>query len=796
MNSISSFQCEHATILVVLSYVISVFGAYCALQWAAQIPQARGWLLATWVGGAAVAMGGGAIWSMHFIAMMACRLPVSVTYDLSITLASLFVAIVVTGVGLYTVGRGPSSVGRLLAGGLFTGLGVAAMHYTGMAAMVLPANTTYQPPLVAASVLIAIGAAIAALWIAFNMPGGLRRFISSLVMGLAVCGMHYTGMAAAVFVPTGQVMPLHPEGLRPNDLGFMVFGTTLFILVLLYMGSRIIDRKQIEQVLRESHAELERQVAERTAELAHANDGLRAENAERRRAEESLEHERAFLRQVIDINPNFVFAKDRKGRFTLVNQAVADAYGATVEDLIGKTDADFNPNADEVSAFLRADWEVMDSKQERVIPEERITDSGGRARWLQTVKRPIVGRDGQADQILGISTDITDRRMLEEQLLQAQKMDAIGQLAGGIAHDFNNLLTAILVYADLLPTQLESKSHTLESIDEIRKAGERAAGLTRQLLAFSRRQVLEPKVLDVNALILNLEKMLRRLIGEDVELVTDLDPRVGRVRADSGQIEQVLMNLAVNARDAMPKGGKLTIETRNIDTSGPLPEGRVMKSGSYVLISVTDTGIGMSADTRSHMFEPFFTTKERGKGTGLGLATVYGIVKQSQGYIWVVSEPKQGAHFEICLPRVESPLEDLAASEPTEHHVLGTETVLLAEDEDAVRSFARKVLEASGYKVLEADCGEKALEAAERCKDPIGLLLTDVIMPGMSGPELAARLTTFLPRIQVVYMSGYTDDAIVRQGLIAEKGRFLQKPFTADILIKKVKEAVDMTGHR
>jgi PAS domain S-box-containing protein len=722
------------------------------------------------VAGAAVAMGGGAIWSMHFIAMIACRLPVPVTYDVTLTLASLFVAIVVTGAGLYTVGRGVSSVGRLLAGGVFTGLGVAGMHYTGMAAMHLPASTTYRPVLVAASVLIAIVAATAALWIAFNMRGGLQRLLSSLVMGSAVCGMHYTAMAAAVFTPTDR-FAVSPDGvLKSNDLGFMVFGITLFVLVLLSMGSRIIERMQTEERLRRAHDELERQVAERTAELASAND---------------------FLRQVINTNPNLIFAKDREGRFTLVNQAVADAYGTTIEELVGKRDADFNSKADEVEPFLEADREVMDSLCEKRIPEERVTDSTGKVRWLQTVKRPIIGHDGTANQILGVATDITERKELEGQLRQSQKMEAIGTLAGGVAHDFNNLLTPILGYSELLLGAMEADSPFRVDVAEIKRAGERAASLTRQLLAFSRKQLVELRVLDLKTIIADFDKMLRRLVGEDIELVTLTDPLLGHVKADRGQIDQILMNLAVNARDAMPRGGKLTIESRNVDLEYRYArENFQIEPGPYVMLAVSDTGTGMDAETRARIFEPFFTTKEKGRGTGLGLSTVYGIVKQSGGYIWVDTEPGLGAGVKIYLPRVDL---EVSRIQPTDlpRSLSGKETILLVEDEEAVRRLTSSVLSRHGYTVLEACNGEEAMRIAAEGDGGIDLVLTDGVMPGMAVGDLVAGIRSARPQATILVMSGYTGEAIIRRGILELDIPFLEKPFTSTALLRKVRDVLD-----
>jgi signal transduction histidine kinase len=348
-------------------------------------------------------------------------------------------------------------------------------------------------------------------------------------------------------------------------------------------------------------------------------------------------------------------------------------------------------------------------------------------------------RDDRLVGILGIARDVTERLQLEQQFRQAQKMEAVGRLAGGIAHDFNNILTAITGYVDLLLEDLAAKDPRRQDAEEIRKAADRAAGLTRQLLAFSRQQVLQPRVVDLNALVSELEKMLRRLLGEDVTLATRLVAGLGRVRADPGQLEQVVMNLAVNARDAMPRGGKLTIETADVAFDATsAAEHYPAPPGAYAMLAVSDTGTGMDPETQAHLFEPFFTTKEKGKGTGLGLATVYGIVKQSGGFIWVYSDLGVGSTFKIYLPRVEA-----------------------------------------------------ALDVADRYSGPIHLLLTDVIMPGLSGRDLAVRLATLRPDVRVIYMSGYTDDAITRHGVLEPGFVFVQKPFTPDALARTVRDVLD-----
>ncbi|HEV7684382.1 MAG TPA: response regulator [Pyrinomonadaceae bacterium] len=383
----------------------------------------------------------------------------------------------------------------------------------------------------------------------------------------------------------------------------------------------------------------------------------------------------------------------------------------------------------------------------------------------------------------------------EEQLRQSQKLEAIGQLAGGIAHDFNNLLTVITGYSELTIKRLPTEDRLRQNVEEIKKAGDRAAGLTRQLLAFSRKQVLQPKVLNLNGVVSELEKMLRRLIGEDIGLRTVLESDLGSVKADPGQIEQIIMNLAVNARDAMPQGGKLTIETTNIYLDENYARNHIaVIPGPYVMLAVSDTGSGIDSVTQARIFEPFFTTKEAGKGTGLGLSTVYGIVKQSGGNIWLYSEVGQGTTFKVYLPRVDEGAEEYKRSAESEETFQGAETILVAEDEEMVRKLAVQVLEMHGYRVLEAANGGAALLICERHKEPIQLLITDVIMPEMSGRELAERLAQLRPEMKVLYMSGYTDNAIVHQGVLDDGANFIQKPFPTEALARKVRDVLDAPG--
>jgi two-component system cell cycle sensor histidine kinase/response regulator CckA len=380
----------------------------------------------------------------------------------------------------------------------------------------------------------------------------------------------------------------------------------------------------------------------------------------------------------------------------------------------------------------------------------------------------------------------------QDQLTQARKMEAVGRLAGGIAHDFNNLLTVLIGRSQLLLRRLGAQDPVRADIEVMEQTADRAADLTRQLLAFSRKQVLQPTVLDLNAVVANLAEMLRRLIGEDIALATALDPALGRAKADPGQIEQIVINLAANARDAMSEGGRLTLETANTDLDAAYARCHVdVHPGPYVMLAVSDTGVGMTPETQAQIFEPFFTTKAPGQGTGLGLATVYGIVKQSGGHIWVYSEPGRGTTFKIYLPRLEEAVDPSVARLVRPEPARGHETILLVEDELAVRTLVRDVLLAHGYTVLEARHGRDALRISERHSGPIHLMLTDVVMPEMSGRELAKRLVTLRPTMPVIYMSGYTDTAVVHHGVLDPGTTFLQKPFTPDALVRKIQQVLD-----
>ncbi|PYP33925.1 MAG: hybrid sensor histidine kinase/response regulator [Gemmatimonadetes bacterium] len=516
---------------------------------------------------------------------------------------------------------------------------------------------------------------------------------------------------------------------------------------------------------------------------------LNRARAEQARAQEQLRQSEARYRTLVDGVRDVIFALAPDGTIASLNPAFETITGFPRDEWLGRPFEQL-VHSDDLPLALELLSGVARGEP-RPVNQFRIRTRKGDYRMGEFAATPQY-REGQLASILGIGRDVTERLSLEQQLRQAQKMEAVGRLAGGVAHDFNNILTAITGYADLLLEDLGTTDRRRDDIAEIRKAAERAAGLTRQLLAFSRQQVMQVRVLDLNDVVADTQNMLGRLLGEDIALVTRLDPALGAVKADPGQLEQVIMNLAVNARDAMPGGGKLTIETANAELDDTyVREHFPARPGSYVMLAVSDTGTGMSDEVQSHLFEPFFTTKEKGKGTGLGLATVYGIVKQSGGYIWVYTEPGHGTTFKIYLPRVAGAPAQRASGPKASPVGAGTETVLLAEDEAAVRAVARHALERQGYTVLEASSGEAALDLAERHSGRIHLLLTDVIMPGMNGRALALRLSELRPDLRVVYMSGYTEEAITRHGVLEPGLTYVQKPFTPEGLARKVREVLD-----
>jgi PAS domain S-box-containing protein len=509
------------------------------------------------------------------------------------------------------------------------------------------------------------------------------------------------------------------------------------------------------------------------------------DTTERKRAQES--HTR--LATAVEQAAEAIVITDSSGAILYTNPAFEKATGYTREEVVGQNPRFLKSGKQDVD-FYRQMWTVLshggvwtghliNKRKDGTLFEENATIS------------PVRDRAGRIVNYVAVKRDVSNEIRLEQQLFQAQKIEAVGRLAGGVAHDFNNLLGVITGYGAIVHRRLAGGDPLKGKVEQILKAAERAAGLTRQLLAFSRKQVLQPEILDLNAVVSDMDKMLRRLIGEDVEFTTLLDPQLGSVRADPGQIEQIIMNLAVNARDAMPEGGRLTIETRNadldVDYVATHPPAR---PGPYVALVVTDTGSGMDAATQARIFEPFFTTKEAGKGTGLGLATVYGIVKQSEGYIWVYSEVGVGTTFKVYLPRIDEQATPARRQEPGPL-LRGSETVLLVEDEASLRELLREVLEANGYSVLAARDGTEALKLAEAHAGTIHVMVTDVIMPGMSGPKIVDLIAPTRPEMKVVFVSGYSDESVTRHGLAGPGRAFLSKPFGPEVLLRKVRESLD-----
>lgn len=568
------------------------------------------------------------------------------------------------------------------------------------------------------------------------------------------------------------------------------------------LAEEVEERRSAETEVRQMNEELETRVLERTAQLTESE---------------------ASFRQLADAMPQMVWVAGPDGQLEYSNLQWS-AYAGILPG---------SPGGPAWTSLLHADdapsaseqWEHSVRTGEPLDGEYRLRGKEGGYRWFLGRSRPVLGDHGQVLRWFGTFTDIDDhkrdaeelsqaleklrgemkrRREVEGQLLQAQKMEAIGRLAGGVAHDFNNLLTVILGYNELLREESAQRPVALDFVLEIHKAAERAAALTNQLLAFSRRQVSVPRVLDLNEVVRQIEKMLHRIIGEDVRLNLHLAGKLPLVKVDPNQIDQVIMNLAVNSRDAMPDGGQLTLETAPFEWSSDYGDGHPnLLPGRYVMLAVSDNGCGMDARTRSRLFEPFFTTKEKGKGTGLGLSIVYGIVKQSGGDILVYSEPGQGTVFKIFLPVAEQSAPGGPTGTPAveeagkrEHYArqAATKTILLVEDEIQVRSLTRTMLSRLGYRVVDAGSAAEALELLRRDPQPISLLLADIVMPEMNGPELARQVLALRPGIQVLFMSGYTGGGVIGQGLLDPSTPFIQKPFTAETLAERVRTALALEG--
>lgn len=509
----------------------------------------------------------------------------------------------------------------------------------------------------------------------------------------------------------------------------------------------------------------------------------------RKLAEEALKESEQKYRSFVEDDLTGDYISTPEGKILFCNPAFLRIFGFTfVEEALNFNAKLLYPTIQDMENFL------THLKQKRKLENYEMQLRTRHGRPLNIIANVIGNFDEQGElvKIKGYIYDITEYKKLEEQFRQAQKLEAVGRLAGGVAHDFNNLLSVIDGYSQMLLEGLPRDNSLRKNVEMIRKAGERAESLIGQLLAFSRKQVLQLCILNLNKLVTNLEKMLGRVIGEDIDLVTIKDPDLKNIKADPNQMEQVLMNLAVNARDAMPNGGKLIIETQNVELDEDyMQQHPVVKAGSYVMLAMSDTGTGMNAEIKSNIFEPFFTTKEEAKGTGLGLSTVYGIVKQSDGYIWVYSEPGKGSTFKIYLPQVKEAAAEEIPVKPKAKSLQGSETILLVEDDDQVRDVGEMILSNYGYKVLKAQNGEEAIKISEQYKSAIQLVITDVVLPGISGKNLADQMAASQPEMKVLYVSGYTGDAIVRHGILDAGVFFLSKPFGPEKLLQKVRDVLD-----
>ncbi len=752
---------------------------------------------------------GAGIAGMHYIGMEAMRLVATCRYDTRLVVVSVALAVVISYVGLRLAflareEKQGASV-RKIVSALVIGLAIPMMHYTGMAA----ANFTVDgivPDMshainfttlgtVGITIVTMIILSLAVLSSAYDrqysaqsleLESAEERY--RLLFERSLAGVIRTTLDGRIlecnlacarifgYVTTEELIasPIADRYFQPDD-------RKTFIAIL----RKVKNLTNYEQCLRRKDGSKvwllgSANLVEGKGGAPPVNEETFVDITERRNAEDTF-------RKAFNANPEpMTIATLSEGRYLDVNDSFLRVTGYSREEVIGHTSKELNfwAKPEDRANFIEM---VMNQGSVRDFEIGFRTKSGELR--TATDSAEIIDVAGQ-ECTVAIFRDVTERKTLEKQMRQTQKMEAVGQLTGGIAHDFNNLLGVIIGYSEILENRLPPGDPLHKECLQIKKAGQSAASLTRQLLAFSRQQVLEPKVLDINSIVLSVEKMLRRLIGEHIDLRTSLEPALGSVKADQGQIEQVIINLAVNARDAMPQGGKLLIETANVNLDEDYARRHPPQlPGAYVLLSVADTGMGMDAETQSHIFEPFFTTKEVGKGTGLGLATVYGVVRQSDGHIWVYSELGQGTTFKIYLPRAGQTAGLQQPAAVPADALRGSETILLVEDEEALRELTRSLLEGAGYTVLEASLPEEAIEIARQERGPIHLLLSDMVMPGMTGKDLATQLTPVRPEMKVVYMSGYT--GFTHAGLADSEIALLGKPFTREKLLRKMRETLE-----
>ncbi|MFC0386389.1 MHYT domain-containing protein [Muricoccus vinaceus] len=728
---------SHDTVLIVLSVLIAIAASFTALDLASRVRASVGWARHVWLATAALAMGGG-IWAMHFVAMLAFSMPgMELGYDLSLTLLSLVVPIGATGLSFAVVSRPRPAPVLVLASGLFMGLAIVAMHYLGMAAMKMPADLRYAWPWVAASVLIAIGAATVALWLAMRTSRLVTKMGAAVAMGFAIAGMHYASMQGAVFTAHSHAEMGHGStSLGQLTLALAVAAST-FLILFLTLAAAMVDRRFAVLSEREAVA--------------------------LRRSEERF-------RSLYQLTPLPLHSLDREGRIENVTEAWLELLGYGREEVIGRPLVNFIAEAS-ARQFLQTDWPRLFHNGELRDVEYQVVSKAGEFLDVVASARVEWHEQGTPARVLGGLTNITERKRAEEALRQSQKIEAMGQLTGGVAHDFNNLLAVVMGNLELLRKRVPEDPRSAALIENALQGVQRGAVLTQRLLSFARKQELKPEPVDVPELVRGMAELLQRSIGPMVQIDTHFPLSLSRAHVDANQLELALLNLAVNARDAMPGGGRLTISAAEQVLLPDASEG--LRPGKYVLLSVADTGVGMDAATLARATEPFFTTKGIGKGTGLGLPMAQGLAAQSGGRLLLRSEPGQGTTVELWLPAGEGTVEAGSAASATKLAAAPGSTVpltiLAVDDDPLVLANTSAMLEDLGHIVLQAASADEALTIL-RAGQRVDLVVTDQVMPGITGTQLASTLRSEQPHIPVLLVSGYadlpseSDDSLLRLG--------------------------------
>jgi PAS domain S-box-containing protein len=730
--------------LVALSYAVACFASYTALDLAGRVRASTGWARGGWLTTAAISMGGG-IWSMHFIAMLAFLMPMPVSFDFGVTVLSLLVAIAVTGVGFYVIGTRQATALQLALSGLFMGIGIVAMHYTGMAAMRMPAALSYESTLVALSVFIAVGASIAALWLAFRTVAVWQRIWAAAVMGFAISGMHYTGMAAAVFTAHSDLHAVDgATGLAQTNLAVAIAAITFLILFLALLA-----------------AALDRQFALRETNLLR----------------ESEEHLRKLYRET----PLPLHALGSDGRIVQTSDAWLELLGYVREEALGGELTDFM-TGESGRRYRETVWPGLQRGGEVREVEHQFVRKSGEILDVLLSARAELAR-GKPVRTLGGLIDITSRKRAEEALRQSQRMEAIGQLTGGVAHDFNNLLMVISGAAEKLKRTVPDKNATLP-LGMIATAVKRGQNLTGHLLSFARRQTLESVVIDLADLMPHVSEMLKRSLRGDIEIRASAQDCPCRARVDPGELELALLNLGVNARDAMPDGGVLSLAVRKVRLSGGADVDGLC--GEFVVMELKDCGIGIPSEVLPRVFDPFFTTKGAGKGTGLGLSQVYGFAKQSGGTAIIQSKQGRGTTVLIYLPATDDPVQTDQKHPVVEDHAQTDKgTVLLVEDNEEVAGVSAAYLEQLGYTVEVTFNGSDARRKLQTGRS-YDLVFSDILMPGsVAGLELARVVREYHPHIPILLTTGYSQKA---QEAVREGFPILQKPYDLRSLSKAIRE--------